>query len=168
MDEQFFLLIYNLPHPYFLNLFFSLVSAVGSYGIIWLVFGMFLKKKLKYYLGVVLLTLLVFSLQNVIGRLRPYEALQGVFYLGFIDPGGYSFPSYHGATSFFGAVFLGEKLKKYKVYFFVLAVLISFSRIYLGAHYLTDVLAGAIIGVGVSEGVIRYGRCTNRHSVALF
>lgn len=168
MDERFFLLIYNLGHPYFLNLFFSLVSAVGSYGFIWLVFGMFLKDKLKYYLGFILLTVVVFSLQNFIARPRPYEILSGVIYMGFINAGTYSFPSYHSATSFFGAVFLGEKLKKYKIHFLVLAALISFSRIYLGAHYLTDVLAGGIIGVGVGLVVMKYGRRTNRHSVALF
>jgi undecaprenyl-diphosphatase len=171
-DKSLFLLFYNFPHPFFLNIFFGIVSAVGSYGMIWVLMAILsLRKKgeiLRFFLAFFCLTAVCFWLQNFTARFRPYEVLEGVRYLGFIDPGGFSFPSYHAATSFFGAVVMSHKFKKYKGYFFILAAFISFSRIYLGAHYLTDILAGAIIGIVVAKVVINYGRRANRHSFALF
>lgn len=172
MDEKIFLLIYNLPHGSVLNFLFSIISALGSYGAIWVLIAIiFLKKRkelLRFFLGFFCLTIVIFWLQNFMARARPYDDILGVGYLGFIDAGSYSFPSHHAAASFLGAFFLGEKIKKFKIYFFALAILISFSRIYLGAHYLTDILAGGIMGVVFGKAVINYGRCTNRDSVALF
>lgn len=171
MDENIFLLIYNFPHPAFLVFVFSIISAIGSYGAVWVLMALLLLRKrnlLTFFLGFIFLTAIIFGLQNFTVRLRPYDMIAGVSYLGFIDPGGFSFPSYHTASSFFGAIFLGERINKYKRWFWLLAILISFSRIYLGAHYLTDILGGAIIGLVVGWGVMKYGGQTNRNRVSLF
>lgn len=173
LDEKIFLIFYNLPHPHFLNLLFGIISALGSYGFIWIVLAFFiLRKKKKYFakffIGFLALYIISIFLQNSISRLRPYEIITGVKYLGLIDPGGYSFPSYHAASSFFAAAYLGKVVNKFKTHFLIFAVLISVSRIYLGAHYLTDVAVGAIIGIGLAKVVMGYGGQANRHSVALF
>lgn len=59
----------------------------------------------------------------------------------------YSFPSGHTTASF---AFVGVSLMRCSLYVFLpillLAGLIGFSRVYLRVHYLTDVLAGALLG----------------------
>ena len=62
-------------------------------------------------------------------------------------PSDFSFPSGHTAISFCVACVLFRNLpKKWGSLFLILAVLIAFSRLYLGMHYPSDVLAGALTG----------------------
>ncbi len=65
------------------------------------------------------------------------------------DATGYSFPSGHtaNAVSTFGGISRIEKVKKYGWIFWVIAVLVGFSRMYLGVHTPQDVLVSLILGV---------------------
>lgn len=59
----------------------------------------------------------------------------------------YSFPSGHTALAFALAfVFYRLSAHKHRVYGLVVAALVGFSRMYLGVHYLSDVLGGIVIG----------------------
>ena len=84
-------------------------------------------------------------------RLRPCHALGDLVHLvnGYCG-GPYGFISSHAANSFGIAVFIIYLLrKKYKYIIFIMlfwAVIISYSRIYLGAHYPADVTCGAVFG----------------------
>ena len=60
-----------------------------------------------------------------------------------------SFPSGHAATSFAGAMVLALAVPRLAVPFSVLAVLIAWSRVYVGVHYPLDILAGALLGAAV-------------------
>ncbi len=64
------------------------------------------------------------------------------------DATGYSFPSGHtaNAVSTFGGISRIEKVKKYGWIFWVIAVLVGFSRMYLGVHTPQDVLVSLILG----------------------
>lgn len=64
----------------------------------------------------------------------------------------HSFPSGHSASAFalFMALSLLTKNKSLQFLYFVLALLVGFSRIYLSQHFALDVLVGSIIGVVVS------------------
>ncbi len=61
-----------------------------------------------------------------------------------------SFPSTHASTSFGAATISGKNLM------YLWAALISVSRMVLGVHYLSDVLAGAFIGYAISNAALIY------------
>ena len=105
----------------------------------------------------IVLTLLVVNLciKPLAARTRPYELIQGLQIL-VSRPHDYSFPSGHSANSLTCAWTIFRLApKKYGVPALVLAVLIALSRLYVGVHYPTDVLAGAAIGVLLSEVALR-------------
>ena len=62
---------------------------------------------------------------------------------------GYSFPSMHSATVLANTFTLAGSLKKKAAYIIagIVTILVAVSRIFVGAHYPTDVLAGLLIGV---------------------
>jgi len=57
-----------------------------------------------------------------------------------------SFPSGHAANAFAGASVLARRLRAQRVLWWSLALLIAYSRVYLGVHYPLDVIGGALPG----------------------
>lgn len=85
-------------------------------------------------------------LKHLFNRTRPYEVVDGLMRI-IEKQSDYSFPSGHTGSSFAaGVVMFRELPKKYGIIALVLACLVSFSRLYVGVHYPTDVLAGAVTG----------------------
>ncbi len=68
---------------------------------------------------------------------------------------GYSFPSNHTANCFGIASFLGFIFPALRGLLLGVALLIGYSRIYVGVHYPSDILGGAIIGILASVLVYR-------------
>jgi len=66
----------------------------------------------------------------------------------------YSFPSQSASLSMSTAVVYGLAYPEYDVYFYALAFLNGWSRIYRGAHYPGDVLAGELLGAIITHGVL--------------
>jgi undecaprenyl-diphosphatase len=62
----------------------------------------------------------------------------------------YSFPSGHTFSAFSGATFLSLLFRRWSPLFFAIALMTGLSRIYVGAHFPTDVLAGMVIGTGTT------------------
>ncbi|HEP1470513.1 TPA: phosphatase PAP2 family protein, partial [Streptococcus pyogenes] len=85
---------------------------------------------------------------------RPRPAIEHLVYAG-----GYSFPSGHamGSMLIFGSLLiicyqrLHSKLLQFvtSMIFIILILLIGLSRIYLGVHYPSDILAGFVLGFGI-------------------
>ena len=89
----------------------------------------------------------VFILKNIFGKARPAEA-------SYFEPT-FSMPSGHAAiaVALYGFIlYIIWKHDKHRlknpfiIFLFVLIILIGFSRLYLGVHYLSDVLVGYLIG----------------------
>ena len=79
-------------------------------------------------------------------RVRPYDA--GVSHLIISNSADWSFPSDHATASVaIVAAFAFHDLPRRAIPFGLLALLICWSRIFVGTHYLTDVLGGSLTGV---------------------
>ena len=130
------------------------ITFLGDGGWFWIVLGVVLliPKKTRKSGFTALLALIIGSvitnlvLKTAVARIRPYDAVEGLVPL-VKKLRDYSFPSGHTCASFSCAVVY------YKMYpdikgkgAMVLAVLIALSRLYVGVHYPTDVLGGAIVG----------------------
>jgi undecaprenyl-diphosphatase len=88
-----------------------------------------------------------FLVKDLTHRARPFEAHPQIHPLYVVHSS--SFPAGHAATAFAGATVLSYVVPRAAPVLFVVAALIGFSRVYVGVHYPTDVLAGAAIGVAV-------------------
>jgi len=164
VDTAVFYVINHLPHGWFVDGIFGVISGLGDSGFIWFVFGIWLylkeKRKDKTFflpLGIAGVLSWFFSeilVKQMVMRLRPSNVLENVFVVGF--PNGYSFPSTHTTFTFALAVVLSLKDQKYKKFFFCLAVLVGFSRVYLGYHYPGDVLAGTVLGLLIGWGTRKW------------
>lgn len=90
--------------------------------------------------------LLFRSLKRTSRRKRPCE-IEPHCWSAILPPDKYSFPSGHSITAFAIAIAIGLFYPYLQAYLLVVALLIASSRIILGMHFLSDVLAGAAIGV---------------------
>ena len=142
--------ILNLILPFLTNLGNIIVLLVIC-GILYVACG---KKgervALIAILAIAIATLFVLLIKPTVGELRPFLVLAHVNVLVH-ENNIFSFPSEHTALSFAVAIVLGlnYKIKKVKLIYITLAiaVIVGFSRIYVGAHYPVDVLGGMILGV---------------------
>jgi undecaprenyl-diphosphatase len=57
-----------------------------------------------------------------------------------------SFPSAHAANSFAMATVASWRLRRFAPLFYFVAVVVTYSRVYVGVHYPLDALAGAVLG----------------------
>jgi len=87
-------------------------------------------------------------LKNLIARQRPCWINTDLNMLVSI-PTDYSFPSGHTLHCFIMATVLLHYDRRLGIPALVMAILVAFSRLYLYVHYPTDVLAGAVLGIGI-------------------
>jgi undecaprenyl-diphosphatase len=89
----------------------------------------------------------------LVGRHRPYIDHPDVVLLAH-RPGDPSFPSSHAANSFAGAYALSRVFPEFRAAFWTLAILVAFSRVYVGVHYPLDIVAGAVFGLFAAAVVV--------------
>lgn len=93
------------------------------------------------------------TLKRMSNRKRPCE-IEPHCWASILPPDKYSFPSGHSITAFGVALSVGSFYPELQGLLLMVAFLIAGSRIVLGMHFLSDVLAGSAIGV--SLGVMSY------------
>ena len=91
-----------------------------------------------------------FILKPYFGRIRPSYDIYEYINLLVAKGGKWSMPSNHAANISAIAVVLSYFYEKMKIPLYSLAVIIAFSRVYVGVHYPADVLLGGLIGYGMA------------------
>lgn len=145
--------IIKIRTPELTNTMNIITNISGTYALLMFttLFIILIKNK-KYPLAITINLILVFIISQlakvIIGRDRPIDMI--------IPATGYSYPSGHSMVGLAYFSFLSYLVIKYipnkivkiilPIIFTITVILVGFSRIYLGVHYLSDVLAGFLLG----------------------
>lgn len=157
MDTMISEKLMELRNPFF-NFIFKMLGVLGDNMLIWFIIalGFLLYHKNKQFItcfigGGASVYVINTIIKKIVHRDRPFIANNNIIPL--VSESSYSFPSGHSSSAFFAATILTFYFPKYRVWFFILAFLIAFSRIYVGVHYFSDVAFGAVEGVLIGWGV---------------
>lgn len=160
MDTTLFAAI-NGSHAPGLDEAMLFASAVGRAGFVWLfvavVAAIYPRHRMAAWRVGVAIGLTYLMVDGVIkplaDRARPFDVLPEV---RLIDqrPATSSFPSGHAASAVAGALAVSQIFPAARIVWWPLAALIAISRIYVGVHWPSDTLAGALVGFATGSFVL--------------
>ena len=148
----------NFFHAPWLDQFFIKYTLLGDglFCIILIILLFLLGKRrvsLKLLLSFAISGILAQVLKQLFAEPRPLVFMHGFPYRYFIDgvtnSGINSFPSGHTTTAFAMACTLSfnEETRRWSWAYLLLAILVGYSRIYLGQHFSIDILGGSLLGI---------------------
>ena len=155
LDGQLLLTIQRLTKHKLLDKFFKTYTRLGDAGAMWIILGLVLiaidsTRDTGLFLMLTLTITWILNtviLKKFLKRTRPFEVVEGVRLL-IKSPKDTSFPSGHSSSSMACAMAVlltaGNVLGMTCL---VLALLMCFSRIYVGVHFPFDVIVGAFVGI---------------------
>ncbi|AWV97616.1 phosphatase PAP2 family protein [Arcticibacterium luteifluviistationis] len=166
LDERLFIFLNGIHHPN-LDGFMAIITARNTWIPFYLLLIFYIGRRFPVKQAIIFVVYLIASvgLADFItsGLMKPFferprpchnEALAGFVHLiGGHCGGKFGFASSHAANSFalFGGLFFIFRERKVFVKVLLLwAILVSYSRIYVGVHYPGDILVGALIGFLIS------------------
>lgn len=155
-DRHLYVILHSRMRFESLDPVFVWLTKAGTKGVVWLglAAGLFIDGSPHARFAAVtaaaalLLTEFVINvaLKPAVRRQRPFVGVvQPRLLVG--TPGPHSWPSAHAGSSIAGGAVLAYWYHPWAILFIALAVLIGYSRIYVGVHYPLDVLAGMFVGV---------------------
>lgn len=137
-----------------LSKFMVVISTMGNSGLIWFAIAIPLIINKSYRLiGIKIILSILFTgflgeviVKRAVGRVRPSKSILQEELL-IKKPKSYSFPSGHTSSSIAASCTIAFCCGMICIPAFIFAGLMAFSRLYLKVHYLSDVLAGAVLGI---------------------
>ena len=164
-DREIFLNLNGIHSPFW-DYVMTLFTFTPTWALFYLVILVIITKKfgrkaLLVYLSIFLIILLSDQISGLIKdsvmRLRPSNdpEVSPFAHIFFKKGGMYGFVSAHAANAFSFAVFSSLLFRNriYSLFIFPWALLIAYTRIYLGVHYPGDILGGALLGGLVGWGI---------------
>ena len=148
--------LFDILMPFITNKNNWTVAIIGLISIL----GFFSGKQGKLALAILIISLSFTDaicaqiLKPFFERIRPSHLNIEEINLLISKGGKWSMPSNHAANMFSLAIVLSYFYKKYKPLLLLLAILISFSRVYVGVHFLGDVIVGGCIGFFISSSLL--------------
>jgi len=140
-----------------LDYFFQFWTMFGEELIIIAILGFLYwiyDKKVGEKVGVTVFASLVINstIKILVARPRPYVSDSSVQNIRPDTATGYAFPSGHtqGSATLFTSFAIWLKKRWITIASIVIIIMVAISRMYLGAHYLSDVIVGGLLGVGIS------------------
>ncbi len=132
-------------------------SELGNHGLIWLLFGALrgLRSERDWHAAVRLgagvgieSAVVNLGIKSLFRRQRPAWELDRPMDLR--RPRTSSFPSGHSTSAFTAAGLLSDQDRLKPVYY-VVAVIVAWSRVYVKIHHASDVVAGIVVGIGLGK-----------------
>ena len=153
LDVRIFILLNSRTYPLWLDRSMWLATQLGNalaaflIALLLFVFNQRLLA-LDVVFGTLTLWLLVEVIKTLTDRERPFLSIENTRVIGWKEKGD-SFPSGHTSQVFFLVMLFVQYFQPGMVAaaaLYTLAVLVGFTRIYVGAHYPRDILAGMVLG----------------------
>lgn len=162
-DRRLYLVIHSRLRAQWLDPIMVWFTKAGTKGMLWLGLsaGLFIDgSPHARYVALMSVAALLLSegvtnglLKPLVRRERPF-AHPGLAALLVNAPGPHSWPSAHASSSFAAAGVLAFAYPLWAVAFLLVALLVAYSRVYVGVHYPLDVVAGLVLGLAAAMAII--------------